>query len=103
MRTIEENMVAAIRASKNWRSGNTVFKDGCVYLHGNCIACGLVGDFSSVAFTFAGWKTATTASRLRALAYAFNLVPEDTSFRPSRAKSFRFNPRAWYSMRSASR
>ena len=69
MRKIEENMLQAIAARKNWRSGNTAVEvetSGAVsvWLHGNCIA---VIDGQSKKFKTAGWATVTTASRLRAL------------------------------------
>ena len=69
MRKIEENMLQAIAARKNWRSGNTAVEvetSGAVsvWLHGNCIA---VIDDQSKKFKTAGWATVTTASRLRAL------------------------------------
>lgn len=70
MRKIEQQMIAAVKAKKNWESGNTrvekvdEFMD--VYLHGNHIAC--VG-WQAVPnpTTFKRWPTRTTVSRLRAL------------------------------------
>jgi hypothetical protein len=70
MRKIEDQMVAAVQARKNWESGNTrVEKAGAfmdVYLHGNHIA--RVG-WQAVPnlHTFREWQTRTTASRLCAL------------------------------------
>ena len=69
MKVIEANMLQAIAARKNWKSGNTavvVEASGAVsvWLHGNCIA---VIDSQTKKFKTAGWATLTTASRLRAL------------------------------------
>lgn len=70
MRKIEEQMVAAVQAKKNWESGNTrVEKAGAfmdVYLHGNHIA--RVG-WQAVPnlHAFRRLPTRTTVSRLRAL------------------------------------
>ena len=69
MKVIETNMLQAIADRKNWKSGNTavvVEASGAVsvWLHGNCIA---VIDGQTKKFKTAGWPTATTASRLRAL------------------------------------
>lgn len=68
MRQIEEKMIQAVKAGKNFRSGNTVVNvDGSgikVYLHGNCIYAIYEGVKR---FTLAGWNTVTTRSRLNAL------------------------------------
>jgi hypothetical protein len=70
MRKIEQDMVKAIKARKNWQSGNTrVQKSGSfidVYLHNNHIAR-VAGKARPNARTFRNWPTVTTASRLRAL------------------------------------
>lgn len=77
MRTIEQNMVHAFNARKNWKSGNTevrVSTEGgattvVVLLHGNEIfeeSHNLQGLFVRY-FTLHGWDTPTTRSRLRAL------------------------------------
>ena len=73
MRKIESQMIAAIKADKNWSSGNTEViadHDGIsrVYLHGNKIA--EVGDDFLKLFD-AGWQTNTTKSRLNALLSEF--------------------------------
>ena len=75
MRKIETDMVAAIRARRNLKSGNTAVIQGPdgraeVRLHNNVIArlnyqSGLI-DLSDC-----GWRTATTKSRLNALLDAF--------------------------------
>ena len=73
MRKIEQQMLAAIKAGRNWESGNTrVEKDGpfmLVYLHGNLIAKHETNDqftyFCPQAFI--DRPTRTTVSRLRAL------------------------------------
>lgn len=73
MRTIEEQMIAAIRARKDWKSGNTqvaAFPAGVVkvFLHGNHIA---TLRSNGVDFTLAGWNTPTTRSRLNAILQEF--------------------------------
>ena len=72
MRKIEQQMNAAIKADKNWSSGNTqvVTNDGVstVYLHGNKIA--MVDDTSLTIFD-GGWQSNTTKSRLNAIINEF--------------------------------
>lgn len=68
-RKIEEQLIEAIREGKAFSGGNTVIrKDGNAWiaeLHGNYIAeWGPDGTF----FTWAGWITPTTRSRLNAIA-----------------------------------
>ena len=67
MRKIEEAMCAAVRSRKNWQSGNTRVENFngeiTVYLHGNAIYRIIDGVKY---WTFAGWPTQTTKSRLRA-------------------------------------
>lgn len=81
MRTIEKNMLNALREKKTWRNSNTavVFnedKSECrVYLHGNCIFAVCEGV---ARFTLAGWNSKTTRSRLNALGvgiYCKNFAP----------------------------
>ena len=77
MRKIEQQMLAAIRSRKNWKSGNTetvVFAGpegavSMVYLHGNHIAdvCLQTGGVYVNRETLRNWPTTTTKSRLRAL------------------------------------
>lgn len=70
MRKIEQEMVAAIKAGKNWSKDNTrvipaVMPDGLsivIQLHGNDIAKrSTTGVWS---FSLAGWNTPTTRSRI---------------------------------------
>ena len=72
MRKIEAQMTAAIKADKNWSSGNTQVVTNCgvstVYLHGNKIA--MVDDTSVTVFD-GGWQTVTTKSRLNAIINEF--------------------------------
>lgn len=78
MRLIEMNMLEAIRAGRNWRSGNTSVEwtitratTVSVRLHGHLIAEQVgAGPWR---LTWAGWPTATTRSRLRALAWGLGL------------------------------
>lgn len=78
MRQIEKKMVAAIKARKNFKSGNTEVKmtrnehlgtcTAMVYLYDNLIAKISFGPENVVAqFTMAGWNKNTTRSRLNAL------------------------------------
>ena len=78
MRQIEKQMVAAIKARKNFKSGNTEvtmtrneYLGTCtamVYLFDNLIAKILFGPENVEAqFTLAGWNKNTTRSRLNAL------------------------------------
>ena len=77
MRKIEQQMNAAIKADKNWSSGNTqvVTNDGVstVYLHGNKIA---MVDDNSVTIFDGGWQSVTTKSRLNALCSEFCIAGE---------------------------
>lgn len=72
MRKIEEKMLEAVRAKKNFTNDNTFveydkIKDiSSVYLHGNWIYS-LHHETGEVFFSFAKWETQTTKSRLRAL------------------------------------
>ena len=72
MRKIEAQMNAAIKADKNWSSGNTqvVTNEGVstVYLHGNKIA---MVDNTSVTVFDGGWQSVTTKSRLNAIINEF--------------------------------
>lgn len=77
MRKIEQQMIAALREHRDWQSGNTaVTENGNVSLHGNRIA-EFVNIGSECMVTFAGRKTRTTASRLRAIINAFGYKPVD--------------------------
>ena len=73
MRKIESQMIDAINANKNWKSGNTmVTTDDAnisrVFLHGNHIA---TIDDDSMMIMDGGWQSVTTKSRLNALCDAF--------------------------------
>lgn len=73
MRKIEAEMVQALRARRDWHKDNTRVEEWRgvwrVLLHGHCIyKCGPNGE--RPLFTLAGWNTATTRSRLRALGVA---------------------------------
>ena len=73
MRTIEENMIAAINNGKNFRSKNTSVshenEETVVRLFGNKIAT-IKGNKLSVCS--AGWETYTTKSRLNSILSHFN-------------------------------
>lgn len=72
-RKIEDQMIAAIRAGKDFKSGNTEVRQETfgtfVYLHNNLIAQHTTAGWL---WTLAGWNTPTTRSRINALARAFN-------------------------------
>ena len=76
MRKIEQEMVAAVHARKNWSMDNTRVEFvhpgsgnlGRVTLHGHRIASiDSRGNLEPDRQTFREWPTMTTASRLRAL------------------------------------
>tara|TARA_B100001996_G_scaffold237335_1_gene183328 strand:+ start:942 stop:1274 length:333 start_codon:yes stop_codon:yes gene_type:complete len=74
MRKIESQMNSAIRARRNWSSGNTSVviddqNDALVYLHGNFIA--KISD-RFVRLFDGGWQSVTTKSRLNALLDEFH-------------------------------
>lgn len=68
MRQIEQAMCEAVKNAKNWASNNTRVEnfngEVTVFLHGNAIFRIIDGVKY---WTFAGWPTQTTKSRLRAL------------------------------------
>ena len=66
MRKIEEEMLRALQRGRKWSKGNTrVDGNGNVFLHGNMIARNVtMGGFE---YSWSGWQTRTTASRLRAI------------------------------------
>jgi hypothetical protein len=80
MRKIEQQMLAAIKSGKNWKSRNTeVRHNECpmtwqthVYLHGNLIA--KLSPAGKWEISLAGWNTATTRSRLTAIIREFSRV-----------------------------
>lgn len=71
MRKIEEKMLKAFKEKRNWREGNThvlvspVTRHVGVFLHGNCIARTNINN--EILYSFGGYASATTRSRLRAL------------------------------------
>ena len=75
MRQIEKKMVAALNGSTSWREANTRVEceNGrkSVYLHGNCI---YQADENGARWSFRGWATQTTKSRLRALGVNYKAV-----------------------------
>ena len=78
MRKIEQQMIDAINANKNWCSGNTMVKTddaniSRVFLHGNHIATITDDDMMIMD---GGWQSVTTKSRLNALCDAFCIAGE---------------------------
>ena len=77
MRKIETQMIEAIQANKDWKSGNTqvITIEGVsfVYLHGNQIA---TIDEDSMTIYDGGWQSNTTKSRLNALCDEFCIAGE---------------------------
>ena len=74
MRKVEEQMVAAVKARRPMKCGNTTVERFepvmVVKLHGNTIA--KIEDGSLTwQWTLAGWNTVTTRSRVNALSRAF--------------------------------
>jgi hypothetical protein len=72
MRKLESDMLAAIKAGRNWQSGNTQIThqpNPSIYLHGNRIAftCPEYDGLRCDTWVFKNWPTRTTVSRLRAL------------------------------------
>jgi hypothetical protein len=72
MRKIEQEMVAAIKQRRNWKSSNTaveVTKDGAIFvkLHGHIIAEASPYLGGTVKLADCGYQTATTKSRLNAV------------------------------------
>jgi hypothetical protein len=77
MRKIESQMVAAIKAGKDWKLANTEViacsNVSDVYLHGNLIA--RIGETWIEIFD-GGWQTNTTKSRLNAILSTFGMPGE---------------------------
>ena len=74
MRKIEQNMLSALHAGRNWSEGNTMVANGVVYLHGSRIAyrkewANGETTLEADAETLKAWPTNTTRSRLRALGF----------------------------------
>ena len=82
MRKIEQQMLAAIKSGKNWKSRNTEVRhdpviggaEPEVYLHGHLIAKRYGIHRPRWEITLAGWNTATTRSRLSAIVREFSRV-----------------------------
>ena len=70
MKVIEQQLIAAIQAGKDWKSANTSFHVGdkfdFVCLHGNEIAMYDKAN-KEWRFNLAGWNTQTTRSRINAI------------------------------------
>jgi len=77
MRKIEQEMVAAIKGDRDWKSSNTEVVTcsnvSDVYLHGNLIA--RIGETWIELFD-GGWQSKTTKSRLNAILSAFGMEGE---------------------------
>lgn len=73
-RKIEDQMIAAIRARKDWHSGNTRVENNDrftrVFLHGHQIGS-IDNQTHKLAITLAGWNTNTTRGRVSALCREF--------------------------------
>ncbi len=73
---IEQAMIAAIKAGKEWKRANTYVLSGSntyVRLHGNVIARRI--DGGPWEFNLCGWNTPTTRSRINAIAREFGRQP----------------------------
>lgn len=64
MAKIDDNVAHALACGDNKSFGNTVVKDGAVYLHGNKIAW---LDGRELHLSHCGWVTRTTIQRLNAI------------------------------------
>lgn len=108
MRECEYKIVTAIRQGRKLTVGNTKYDGkGNVYLHGNLIARGLHTvqpgwgfNFArpEAEFSFAGWKTRTTASRLRALIRGLHLIHplQELPYIPSSSEKDPKDPSEWW-------
>jgi len=70
MRKIEKQTLEAIKANRNFKSGNTEVRSGTVYLHGNKIAERQGNRLILDTVTLHRWPTVTTRSRLNALGFS---------------------------------
>jgi len=70
MRKIERQTLDAIKANRNFKSGNTEVREGVVYLHGNRIAERQGNSLTLDVATLNRWPTVTTRSRLNALGFS---------------------------------
>jgi len=70
MRKIEQNLIAAIRANREWSESNTPFAGGLVLLHGHVIAR---KDGNMWQINLQGYNTQTTRSRLTAILGEFSV------------------------------
>lgn len=68
MRKITKSMLDAFLAKKNTELSNTAVYNGSIYLHGNEIVKTI--DDKTIAISFRGWITPTTANRLNAIVSA---------------------------------
>ena len=70
MRKIEKQALEAIKANRNFKSGNTEVVGRVVYLHGNKIAERRGNRLILDTATLHRWPTVTTRSRLNALGFS---------------------------------
>ena len=70
MRKIEKQTLEAIKANRDFKSGNTEVSGGVVYLHGNRIAWRDGNRLIMDTATLHRWPTVTTRSRLNALGFS---------------------------------
>ena len=72
MQKIERQTLEAIKANRNFKSGNTEVREGVVYMHGNRIAERRGNKLTLDVETLHSWPTVTTRSRLNALGFSVN-------------------------------
>lgn len=87
MRKVEQQILRALAYGRKLTVGNTRTGDGCVWLHGNMIFRGYPDNPE---YSWAGWRTNTTASRLRALLADYNRPLRDRQY-PDRKN----DPEGW--------
>lgn len=77
MRKITERSAEALYNGEEFKVGNTVVRDGSLYLHGNEIAsldtAGAFEGGSTLVLRDAGWQTTTTKERLNGILEVFNI------------------------------
>ncbi|CAB5144612.1 hypothetical protein UFOVP147_22 [uncultured Caudovirales phage] len=95
MRTIEKNLIAAVKAGKRYNVANTTFDPVCgvVSLHGNPIA---KINGGAMLCSLAGWNTPTTRSRINALANTFGHPGVSTKKGQAFSGGHPVDVRAWF-------
>ena len=101
MREIERQLIEAIEANKPFHKGNTMYdaESRRVYLHGNHIATlsEVWRKGPELNYSFAGWRTQTTTSRINAI---IDWWASKTGTKPYRVRrsdpAVVLNPHKWF-------